>query len=134
MPSPFAVAVKALILHEGKVLILRRRQFDSHKAGAWDLPGGRLEVGENPYDGLKREIKEEINIGADIICPLDVHHFVRDDKQTITMMIFLCKPHSMDITLSEEHDDFKWVPLEDKTAFPDWIKQVIGMYETHYRL
>ncbi len=133
MPAPFAVAVKALMIQDGKALIIRRRQFDSHKAGAWDLPGGRLEVGENPYDGLKREIKEETGMGADIICPLDVHHFVRDDQQTITMMIFLCTPHTTEIMLSEEHDDFKWVTLDDKAAFPDWIKQVVGMYEKHYR-
>lgn len=125
----FAVAVKALLVQDGKALIIRRRKFDSHKAGAWDLPGGRLEAGENPYDGLHREIKEEVAMTADIVRPLDVHHFVRDDGQTITMLIFLCKPHITAVTLSEEHDEYRWVPIADETAFPDWINQVLGKYK-----
>jgi len=30
-----------------------------HKPGTWDIPGGRLELGEDPFLGLKRETHEE---------------------------------------------------------------------------
>ena len=82
----------------------------------WELPGGRLEVGEDPYEGLKREIKEEIGIDIDIVHSLNVKHFTRQDGQIITMIIFLCKPLSKDINISGEHEEFKWIDLtkEDK--------------------
>lgn len=51
------VAQKALIEKEGKILISR---FPTDKV--WDLPGGRLHRGEQPSEGLAREIKEELGI------------------------------------------------------------------------
>ena len=46
------VAQKALIQKEGKVLI----SLDATQSN-WDLPGGRINVGEDPKEGLAREIK-----------------------------------------------------------------------------
>ena len=112
MENNFRNAAKAFIVRDGKVLLLKRRQNDAHKSGAWDIPGGRLELGENPYDGLKRETKEEINSEIEIIMPISVHHFVRDDGQKITLTIYLCKFIPGDITLSEEHTEHQWVDLD----------------------
>jgi len=55
----FALAVKAFIIKDGKALLLKRRLNDEHKPGTWDIPGGRLEAGEDPISGLRREVKEE---------------------------------------------------------------------------
>lgn len=52
------VPQKAIIEHDGKVLLVRNTE--AH----WQLPGGRLNEGENPREGIIREIKEEL--GADI--------------------------------------------------------------------
>jgi 8-oxo-dGTP diphosphatase len=117
----FRIAVKAFILKNNKVLLLKRRSSDVHKPGTWDIPGGRLEMGENPYDGLQREVSEETGLNVEIVMPLDVHHFVRDDGQKITMLIFLCKPLSNDIKLSEEHEESSWVDLGEKENIPGWL-------------
>ena len=109
----FRNAAKAFIIKDGKVLLIKRRPNDPHKPGAWDIPGGRLELGEDPFDGLKREVKEEINLEVEIIMPISVNHFVRDDGQKITLTIFLCKILNREIKLSEEHSEYQWVALED---------------------
>jgi mutator protein MutT len=46
---------------QGRVLLSKRAKDPF--AGKWDLPGGFLEAGEHPLDGLKRELHEEAGIG-----------------------------------------------------------------------
>jgi len=55
---------KALIIKDGKVLLIKYPESDKKASGKWDMPGGRLNVGEATLAGFKREIKEEI--GAEI--------------------------------------------------------------------
>ena len=52
------VATKAIIAKDGKILMTR----DNKDAAIWDLPGGRINVGENVDTGLKREIMEELGV------------------------------------------------------------------------
>ena len=121
----FRVAAKAFIIQDGKVLLLKRRANDIHRSGEWDIPGGRLEPGEDPFLGVKRETKEESHLDIEIVLPLDIHHFVRQDGQKITMIIFLCTPLSDDIVLSEEHTEYKWVDTNTKEEFPHWLHSVL---------
>ncbi len=122
----FRIAVKAFIVKDQKALLIKRRPNDVHSPGRWDIPGGRLELGENPLEGVKRECKEEVGLDIEIVMPADVQHFVRDDGQRITMIIFLCKPVSEKIALSEEHTGYKWISLDSKTGFPEWVEPIIG--------
>lgn len=55
-----AAAATALIT-EGDRLVVAERQHDP-AGGTWDLPGGFLEPGESVEDGLRREIREELNL------------------------------------------------------------------------
>lgn len=130
----FRNAVKAFIVKEGKLLLIKRRLNDVHKPGDWDIPGGRLELGENPFDGLKREAQEETALEIEIILPLDVHFFSRDDGQKIQLTIFLCKQTGGEIKLSEEHTEYKWMDLKsDINKFPAWLHKIVKRYNTiHY--
>lgn len=130
MENNFRIAVKSFIVKDNKVLLLKRRQNDPHKAGTWDIPGGRLELGENPFEGIKRETKEETNLDIDVHMPLDIHHFTRDDGQQITMLIFLCNTPTNNITLSEEHTDHNWQPIENKENLPEWLHPVLENYKS----
>jgi ADP-ribose pyrophosphatase YjhB (NUDIX family) len=50
----------ALCVDNGRVLLARRaiEPFE----GFWDIPGGFLEEGEDPLDGVRRELKEETGL------------------------------------------------------------------------
>jgi ADP-ribose pyrophosphatase YjhB (NUDIX family) len=53
-------AVQALVEQDGR-LLLGRRALEPRR-GFWDLPGGFLEEGEAPLDGLRRELREETGL------------------------------------------------------------------------
>ncbi len=130
MADNFRNAAKAFIVQDNKLLLLKRRPNDAHKPGAWDIPGGRLEPGESPFEGLKREAMEEAKLQIEIVQPLDVHHFVRDDGQKITLMIFLCRLAGGEIQLSEEHTEYKWLDLNNSAKdFPEWLIKPIENYK-----
>jgi 8-oxo-dGTP diphosphatase len=53
----------ALCIDDGRVLLTRRAHPPFE--GFWDIPGGFLEEGEDPLDGLRRELKEETGLEVD---------------------------------------------------------------------
>jgi len=55
------VAVVCLRNEEGKVLLARRRET-GFLGGLWELPGGKIERGEDPEEALRRELREELGI------------------------------------------------------------------------
>lgn len=126
----YAIAVKSFIVNDGKLLIVRRAMDDVQKPGIWELPGGRLEGGEDPFIGLKRETKEETGIDIDVEQPLNIQHFTRDDGQTITMLIFLCKVINSDVKLSKEHTDHKWIDIDkSKEKLVDFFHGEVDIYK-----
>ncbi|MBU1855225.1 MAG: NUDIX domain-containing protein [Nanoarchaeota archaeon] len=110
----FGIAVKAFIVnHNEEVLIIKRSPDDIHKPDVWDIPGGRLNtIDEDPFEGVKRETLEEVGLEIEIINPLQIKHFTRDDGQKITMIIFLCKPLTFDVKLSKEHTEYRWIHID----------------------
>ncbi len=64
------LVVKALYVRDGKVLMTKEAP---HLGNAWELPGGGLDHGEDPREGLIREIKEELNLDVTAISKQPVY-------------------------------------------------------------
>jgi mutator protein MutT len=54
-----------VVVREGKILIGKRKAGDTF-GGYWEIPGGKVEKGENLANCLKREMKEELGIKVDV--------------------------------------------------------------------
>lgn len=80
----YRVAVKALIKNDKGELLLVKENSDK-----WDLPGGGLDHGEEPEDGLRREILEELGVidGVHIGKIIVQKSFWLEDKQAYLMWI-----------------------------------------------
>ena len=55
------VVVGILFNKNGQILVAKRRN-NQFMPGYWELPGGKIEVGENKKDSLKRELFEELGV------------------------------------------------------------------------
>jgi 8-oxo-dGTP diphosphatase len=124
----FRIAVKAFIVKNNKLFLIKREPKDPQSPGVWEIPGGRIELGEDPILGLMREIREETGLYIDVVYPLSVRHFEREDGQIITMIIFLCKPKDDFIQMSYEHTNYEW------TDFKDIEKKITKFFHKEVRI
>ncbi|MBL8601522.1 MAG: (deoxy)nucleoside triphosphate pyrophosphohydrolase [Myxococcales bacterium] len=59
------VVVAAVIVRGGRVL-LTQRPGQADLGGLWEFPGGKLEADESPEEALRRELREEIGVTAEV--------------------------------------------------------------------
>ena len=75
MHPTFTVTAGAMIFNdEGQVLLLKHR---FRPGTGWGLPGGFLQVGEQPVEGLRRELREEIRLDVENVEILGARSFTR---------------------------------------------------------
>jgi len=107
----FRVPQKALVFHKGKCLTMKRSPTAKAYPNCWDFPGGKLEHGENPIEGLKREVREETNLEVKVIKPIFVYS--EENTHFVYVVVFECELIGSDeIKLSKEHTEYKWVNKE----------------------
>ena len=110
--NKIVVVVKGVILHEGKVLIVKRAADDEVGRGTWETVGGKIEYGEDLETALKREIEEETGLKVTVEKILYAATFKTDPSRQVVLLTYLCKSNIMEILLSSEHSDFQWATKE----------------------
>lgn len=98
----FRVGAFAVIEHEGKYLLARRRDI-----GWWNLPGGGLEYGETVDEGMAREVMEEVCLTVTIERVVGIYSKPRKNEVVVT---FLCHvaPESGPPGTSDEVSEVGW--------------------------
>lgn len=126
MADKFCVVVKALVLKKDKILLIKRGKSEDFRRDEWDFPGGKIALGEKPIEGLKREVVEETGLRVDVVKPIDVWTFFRNNEQVVGIT-FVATPISEDIHMGEEHTEYRWIsPKEiDDYLVNDGIKKSI---------
>jgi len=129
-------AVSAILLDEDdQILFLRRSKNDDFMPGSWDIPGGGLEYGEEPEEGLRREIREETGLEIQIIRILTVSTYFMGEVQRLDITYLCSAIDSYKLKLSNEHVEDRWVWKDgiNSLNLNNYIKKIVGtLWEEFY--
>lgn len=101
-PSTFSISVKGVVLDShGRVLLLKNERDE------WELPGGRIEIGETPEECVAREIGEETGWKVTTGPLLDTWmYYINAAEKHVFIVTYGCYPESeIDPVLSHEHKE-----------------------------
>lgn len=109
----FVVAVAAIILKDDKLLMMKRSSKKMAAPNLWETLSGRVDHGEDPYEAVLREIKEESSLNTLVEKrPIDLYMTKRLGKPML-LIVYKAKYLSGEVTLSEEHSEYHWSTLAE---------------------
>jgi 8-oxo-dGTP pyrophosphatase MutT (NUDIX family) len=111
-PVRWAVAVYALVRNaSGQVLLLRRHDKKNHFPGCWELPGGKPVRDEDIDTTALLEVIEESGLHVDLTGVAGAADGSVPGVR-VAAIILEARTRQTKVTLSDEHDEFRWLPLE----------------------
>lgn len=108
MSECLRVAVGLLADGQGRLLVNQRRP-DTHRAGAWEFPGGKRRHEESALEALKRELDEELGIVVERAEPFMYIEHAYEDRR-VALEIFRVLAFSGE-PRGREGQALRWVSL-----------------------
>lgn len=118
----FPVSVKGIVIRDDAVVLVHNRRDE------WELPGGKLEVGETPEQCVAREIEEELQLDVETAALVDAWVYTIAAETRVLVVTYGCTERTeRGAVLSDEHTRFAWIALSDVAGLrmPDGYKTSI---------
>jgi len=94
---------------KNRVLVLKRIPKSKLSPSLWNLPGGKVNRGENLNQAVIREVKEETNLELKSLGkPFYIYYYPKTTVYAIKTRVIKGK-----IFLNKEHSKFRWVSNDD---------------------
>ncbi len=113
-PDAPRVGVGAVVLHRGRVLLVRRGKAPS--MGKWTLPGGLVELGETTAEAIRREVQEECSCDIRLVGVAGVvDRVIRDADGRVryhyVLVDYAAHADSQTIVAGTDADEAQWVDV-----------------------
>jgi 8-oxo-dGTP pyrophosphatase MutT (NUDIX family) len=109
----YPVSIKGVLLLESKVVLVRNER------NQWELPGGRLELGETAEEGLAREFSEELSIQIEPLGIIDSYLFEVIPGRNVFIVTYGCRLRGeFKPVISAEHTAFGLHAVADLGRIP----------------
>ena len=106
------IVVQAVIENEGAFLLLRRSHGNPGIVGKYELPGGTLDVAEQPDDSLRRHLKNDAGIVGGSLTLRDAMTVTNREDTEIQHILIAYTVTGIDkntaIHLGPNYDEFVW--------------------------
>lgn len=118
----------AAIVDDGR-LLLAQRVSPPELAGRWELPGGKIEPGETPAEGLRRELREELGVETVVGARIGVDVPLPNGMVLRAYAVEL----KSGVPVALEHAAVRWVGAADLLGadlVPNdraWLPELIGL-------
>ena len=109
------VVVGAAVVRDGRLLVAQRA-YPDELAGKWELPGGKVEPGEDPAAAVVREIGEELG------CTVEVDGWLDGESRisvALTLRVALARLVDAE-PVPHEHDAVRWLSAAELDDV-DWL-------------
>jgi ADP-ribose pyrophosphatase len=115
-PDAPRAAVGAVVIKDGKVLLVRRGRPPSR--GAWAIPGGRVRLGESLQVAAEREIREETGVVIRARAPVYVFDAIQHDGQGRVKFHYVIVDLAADYVAGacrpgDDAADARWIDAEE---------------------
>jgi len=120
------IFTSVILLHKGKILIVKRGPTAPRFPNMWDDIGGHPNENESAEDCMIREAKEECGLDVKIKKAGKVYEYY-DDYGRVIAIPFLLESNSSKVKLSFEHSEYRWIEPKDLKNYdcvPDLVEDV----------
>jgi len=110
-PAAPLVGVGAVIVHEGRVLLVQRGTEPA--LGRWSIPGGLIEVGEALVEAVVREVREETGLEVEPLELIELLDRIHRDGDRVryhyVIADYLCRVVGGTLNAASDAAAVRWV-------------------------
>lgn len=121
--------VGAIILNEKNKVLIMSRKTDDFMGGIDELPSGNMEQGENIYNSLIREVKEETNLDVvNVKLYIGSFDYISGKGKKARQYNFVLDVKNTGNIILTEHDEYKWLTIEEirkSNKITDEVKYIL---------
>ncbi len=112
------LVVRMIIINNGKILLIQRSGEESNNPLRWEIPGGKLDKGQDLTQAATREMIEEVGLFAIPVKQLvffdsDISSNNKYKGIPYIQLAGLYASEGNKVRISKEHEDYKWVTLNN---------------------
>ena len=129
-PEEPIVGVGAVVFRDRSVLVIKRG--NPPLSSAWSLPGGRVNENESLPEATSREVKEECDIGIEIVDLITLYEYIERDggglvKYHYTVFDFAARYVEGELRALTDALDARWIEIDtlDRCELTDAARRII---------